>query len=131
MVHINQNGCRAEKSRLAHPNIHGLEMPNALMIAGEAFNPEDTLFMPQAVGLCKFSFEILDAYGNKLWEWDSEQIPDGLDDQGSPAPGQGWDGRLNGVHVSRNVYIWRIKEAVFTGCLPYDGPRQGTVTIVR
>jgi PKD repeat protein len=104
----------------------GLFVPNA-------FNPGNpdaqvALFLPKGIGLYTYHVEILDNWGNAIWE--SDKIEDG-------SPAEGWDGTKNGVLLPQGVYIWRIR-AVFTNGATWQGMeingknhREGSVTLIQ
>jgi len=125
-THINDNGCSARDTLQIHPHIHGLYVPDAILPAGEAPNNE---FQVQAFGLCEFHIALYNHWGNKVWEWNSATEGHDLDAKGQPIGG--WDGKLKGLDIDRNVLIWRIHNVKFTGCKRYKGPTQGTLTIIR
>ncbi len=129
MVQSNPNGCRDTVQKWLEPQVHGLFMPNAIIPADP-----DTListFQAQAKGLCRLQFAVYNKWGNIIYEYDTEQeevlTPDGT-------PTGGWRGTVNGQAVDNGVYIWRIQQAIFTGCeelLRERSDRQGTVTVIR
>ncbi|MEO0896273.1 MAG: PKD domain-containing protein [Bacteroidota bacterium] len=125
-IHINENGCSAVDSALIHPNIHGLYIPDAIIPKGQA---PDNEFQVRAFGLCKLHIALYNHWGNKVWEWNSENDSNYFDEQGRPVGG--WDGKLKGLDIERNVFIWRIHDVKFTGCKPYKGPTQGTLTVIN
>lgn len=104
----------------------GLFVPNA-------FNPgnpdaEVALFLPKGIGLFSYHVEILDNWGNAIWE--SDKIEDGR-------PAEGWDGTKDGEMMPQGVYIWKIR-AVFTNGATWQGMeidgknhREGSVTLIQ
>jgi PKD repeat protein len=126
LTQINENGCTAIDTGYVHPHIHGLYVPNAIIPSGEAL---DNQFQVRAFGLCKLHIALYNHWGNKVWEWNSAVEGNDFDPQGQPLGG--WDGTLNGLDVGRNVLIWRIHEVKFSGCKTYDGPTQGTLTVIH
>jgi gliding motility-associated-like protein len=63
-----------------------------------AFTPDENLlndyFMPIAIGVINYEFEIFDRWGEKLFKTNN--------------PKQGWNGYFKGQECKQDVYVWRI-----------------------
>ncbi|MGQ1909707.1 PKD domain-containing protein [Marinifilum sp. RC60d5] len=104
----------------------GLFVPNAFNPGNP--DPQVSLFLPKGIGLFKYHIEILDSWGNFIWE--SEKIEEGR-------PAEGWDGTKDGEVMPQGVYIWKIR-AVFKNGVSWQGMkingkyyREGSVTLIQ
>jgi gliding motility-associated-like protein len=63
-----------------------------------AFTPDENLlndyFMPIAIGVINYEFEIFNKWGEKLFS--------------TKNPKQGWNGYFKGQECKQDVYVWRI-----------------------
>lgn len=115
-------GC-SDTARLALvTGAYGLFVPDAFIPDG----PQDeawTFFLPVGVGLQEYEISVFNKWGNKVWSSTS------LDADGRPD--EAWNGEAMDAPVHNNVYVWRIRRAVFKNGARYQGPREGTVTVIR
>jgi len=98
----------------------GLFMPNAL-------SPESPFegvreFKAIGAGLIEFHLVIYDTWGNLIWETT-------VLDKGVPV--EAWDGTLKGKSLPPDVYVWHLKKAIFADGEEYNGPRYGSITLIR
>lgn len=119
--------CKDSISKTIEINLmSGLFVPNA-------FNPGNpnyqvASFLPKGIGLYTYHVEIIDNWGNLIWQ--SDKIEDGR-------PAEGWDGTKNGEILPQGVYIWKIR-AVFKNGASWQGMningenhREGSVTLIQ
>jgi len=98
----------------------GLFLPNAFSPGN--LSEEVREFKAVGIGLIKYHLLVYDTWGNKLWETDELE-------RGVPA--EGWDGTLDGKPLMPDVYVWHLKEAIFKDGSTYEGPRYGTITLIK
>ena len=98
----------------------GLFLPNAFSPGNLSEDVRE--FKAVGIGLIKYHLLVYDAWGNQLWE--TEKLERG-------APAEGWDGTLNGKPLIPDVYVWHLKEAIFKDGTAYEGPRYGTITLIK
>jgi len=98
----------------------GLFMPNALSPGDPSKGVSE--FKAIGTGLIKFDLVIYDTWGNQIWE--TTQLERGT-------PGESWDGTFNGKPLPPDVYVWHLKEAVFKDGKAYEGPRYGSITLIK
>jgi len=97
-----------------------LHIPNAM--APNAGAGEYAVFFPKGVGLEEYHIAIYSTWGDLIWE--STALQDGV-------PTEFWDGTINGRLVSQDVFVWKVHEARFVGGREWNGPREGSVTVIR
>lgn len=126
---VNEYGCRDSVYQEHRSYKGGLYFPNSFI--PHSSNPKVSHFNGVGVGLKEYRLEILDLYGNKIWE--TTALEDGM-------PSEGWDGRnKDGKLLPQGVYVWRAKavffsEDVWTGKNNRSGKpqtTQGTVLLLR
>lgn len=94
---IGANGCADDTLLTITPTFFkGLWIPTGL-------SPENglgdvRLFKPAGAGLKEYHVQIFSQHGELIWE--SQLLDDGR-------PAEAWDGRLNGVVVPQDVYVWK------------------------
>lgn len=98
----------------------GLFMPNAL-------SPESPFegvreFKAIGAGLIEYHLVIYDTWGNLIWE--TTEL-----NRGEPV--EAWDGTLKGKALPPDVYVWHLKKAIFADGEEYNGPRYGSITLIR
>ncbi len=88
----NKYGCNDTLSRLVKI------LPEFRFWAPNAFTPDENLlndqFMPIAIGVINYNFEIFDRWGEKLFKTND--------------PKQGWNGFYRGQKCKQDVFAWRI-----------------------
>jgi len=108
----------------------GLFVPNAFAPESGTADALYSVFLPAGISLDRYRLEIYDTWGTLLWY--SEALQEGR-------PSEGWDGKVNGIDLPADVYIWKIS-AWFTDGKPWTGQRRepgspprttGTVTLIR
>lgn len=126
---VNEFGCRDSLYLDYRSYQGGLYFPNTFI--PHSTNPKVNHFNGVGMGLKEYRLEILDLYGNKIWE--TTALSMGM-------PSEGWDGRNSqGKLMPQGVYIWRAKavffsEDVWTGDNNRSGKpqsTQGTVLLLR
>jgi PKD repeat protein len=125
----NEYGCRDTVTGEHHAFKSGLYFPDTFVPHSE--NGAVNNFRGIGMGLKEYHLEVLDLYGNKIWE--SRILEDGM-------PAEGWDGtNPNGELLPQGVYMWRAKavffsEDVWTGSNNPSGQvqsTQGAVLLLR
>jgi PKD repeat protein len=94
----------------------GLFVPSAF--SPDNMNEEVAVFKPKGTNLKTYRVEIFDRWGNSLW------VSTKLDEKGSPV--EAWDGKLHGVVMKQDVYIWQIS-ASFKDGTTWDGSNAGNM----
>ncbi|MEL7339629.1 MAG: hypothetical protein AAGM67_04015, partial [Bacteroidota bacterium] len=79
-------------------------------------------FWPKGVGLREYEIAIYTIWGDRVWH--SSSLQDGI-------PNEWWDGTLDGQLASVDVFVWKVHRAVFEDGREWDGPREGTLTLIR
>jgi hypothetical protein len=91
------NGCVDDTLITIEPTfLKALYIPNG-------FSPEQgigdvRLFKPKGVGLKEYRIQVFSTYGQLLWE--STALEEGQ-------PAQAWDGKIGGVLLPQDVYVWK------------------------
>jgi len=101
---------------------------NGQVFVPNAFSPEvgigeSAIWKPKGLAMKEYHVEIFSTYGQLLWE--SSALENGQ-------PSEGWDGRLKGVILPQDVYVWKIR-AIFTNGKAWDGmkdPKTGKKSIM-
>jgi gliding motility-associated-like protein len=94
--------------------------PDVTVFVPTAFSPEGTgpkdnnMFKAVVNGEKSFHIQILNRWGEKLWETTDKNAA--------------WDGKSRGEDVQQDVYMWVIKVAAFDG---EEYTYEGTVTLLR
>jgi gliding motility-associated-like protein len=94
--------------------------PDVTVFVPTAFSPEGTgpkdnnVFKAVVNGEKSFHIQILNRWGEKLWETTDKNAS--------------WDGKSRGEDVQQDVYMWVIKVAAFDG---EEYTYEGTVTLLR
>ena len=108
----------------------GLSVPNAFAPEAVTADALYSFFLPAGVSIQRYRLEIYDTWGTLLWH--TEALEEGR-------PSEGWDGKVNGIDLPADVYVWKIS-AWFTDGTPWTGQRRergspprttGTVTLIR
>jgi gliding motility-associated-like protein len=108
------NGCTASDTVEIAKDCY-LDLPNVFSPNGDGTND---YFWPRQLlseGLVRFSMNIYNRWGQKIWETTS------LD-------GRGWDGKFSGVDQPTGVYIYRVDAEFRNG---YRERYQGNLTLLR
>ena len=98
----------------------GLFMPNAL--SPDNPSEEVRIFKTIGAGLIEYHLVIYDTWGNLIWE--TTRLDNGV-------PAEGWDGSLKGKPLPPDVYVWHLKKAIFADGKEYEGPRYGSITLIK
>jgi len=119
------NGCTDTLiQELVPTNFGNLYIPNAFAPkAGDPNRDLFTVFKPIGIGLEKFEIAVYTTWGKRIWY--STQ----LDELGQPD--EFWDGAGFTEVANPEVLIWKVHEATFKGGYNWQGPREGTLTIIR
>jgi PKD repeat protein len=123
MISRNNIGCADTVQDTLSTGAYGLFVPSAFMPdqdTTEAFS----YFLPVGIGLSRYQLAVYDQWGNLVFQTSRLSAPLGR-------PNERWDGRIRGEPATSNVFIWRILEARYLNGAEYDGPREGTVTLIR
>jgi len=98
----------------------GLFMPNAI----SPDNPFEGVreFKAIGAGLIEFHLVVYDTWGNLIWE--TTELDEGV-------PVEAWDGTLKGKSLPPDVYVWHLKKAIFADGEEYNGPRYGSITLIK
>lgn len=131
LIAIGANGCADTLIKpLDLRFFGGLVVPNAFAPESGTADALYSVFLPAGISLERYRLEIYDTWGTLLWY--SEALQEGR-------PSEGWDGKVNGIDLPADVYIWKIS-AWFTDGTPWTGQRRepgspprttGTVTLIR
>lgn len=79
-----------------------------------------TVFFPKGIGLAEYEIAIYTRWGTRIWHSTA------LDDRGKPA--EWWDGQ---GFDHPEVFIWKVHKAIFENGDYWQGPREGSVTLIR
>ncbi|MEL6842348.1 MAG: PKD domain-containing protein, partial [Bacteroidota bacterium] len=121
LVVFNDLGCSDTIIRTVNPTSFGcLQIPNAL--APLAGSGDYNKFWPKGVGLQEYEIAIYTIWGDRVWH--STSLEDGI-------PNEWWDGTIEGQLATVDVFVWKVHRAVFDDGREWDGPREGTVTLIR
>ena len=116
------NGCTDTLVQRMVPRAAGrLFVPSAL--APNIGQGDDALFLPKGVGLKQYHIAVYNHWGNLVWESTA------VDEAGAPA--EGWNGRINGVLVNGNVFVWKVHAATFIDGTSWPEKKEGTLTLIR
>jgi hypothetical protein len=102
---------------------YGLWIPNVLHPGAGGQADLFTQFKPLGIGLAEFEIAVYNKYGNIVW------ASSALDGEG--APSEAWDGRINGSLTTMEVFGWKVLKARFRDGAEWNGPREGSVTVLR
>lgn len=85
--------------------------PSGSLYVPNVFAPESTFdgtafFKPKGNKLAEYRLEIFSTYGQLIWQTDA--LIDG-------SPAEGWDGRMNGVLMPQDMYVWKIRAKFSNG----------------
>ena len=97
-----------------------LHIPNAMMPKGGP--GEYSLFKPKGLGLEEYHIAVYTTWGELVWE--SRALEGG-------EPTESWDGTIRGELASQNVFVWKVHRARFVGGREWNGPREGSLTLIR
>ena len=132
LVAYTNEGCTdTARQTLLLNGINGLHVPTALapltgtqpMAGNPASGDLYTVFYPRGIGLEKYHITVYTRWGELVWE--STELVDGV-------PAAWWDGTdSKGKLMNSGVYIWHVKEAIYTDGSDYKGDRTGNVTLIR
>jgi PKD repeat protein len=121
LTSLNEYNCKNTLEKpISFDLFKGLFMPNALS-PGDASKGVSE-FKAVGTGLIKFHLVIYDTWGNLIWE--TTKLERGM-------PVEAWDGTLKGKPLPPDVYVWHLKEAVFKDGKAFDGPRYGSITLIK
>lgn len=97
-----------------------LMLPNALAPANASQGVRE--FKATGSGLREYDLVIYDTWGNLIWE--TTRLEDGK-------PAESWDGTYNGKSLPPDVYVWHLKKVVNADGSPYNGPRYGSILLIK
>ncbi len=109
-----ENGCVDDTLITIEPDfMKALYIPNG-------FSPEQgigdvRLFKPKGVGIKEYHIQVFSTYGQLLWESTALE-------KGQPA--QSWNGKLDGVILPQDVYVWKAS-AIFEDGSVWQGVDDG------
>lgn len=119
---VSTKGCKDTVSQALGVDYNGqVFVPNAF--SPEVGIGESAIWKPKGLAMKEYHVEIFSTYGQLLWE--SSALENGQ-------PSEGWDGRLKGVILPQDVYVWKIR-AIFTNGKAWDGmkdPKTGKKSIM-
>ncbi len=131
LIATGANGCEDTLIRPLDLNFFGgLQVPNAFAPESGTSSDLFSVFLPLGISLERYRLDIYDTWGILLWS--TEALQEGR-------PSEGWDGKVNGIDLPADVYIWKI-DALFTDGRPWIGQKResgspprttGTVTLIR
>jgi PKD repeat protein len=119
---VSDKGC---KDTVNHPlgvDYSGqVYVPN--VFAPEVGIGEAGIFKPKGLAMREYHIQIFSTYGQLLWESTALE---------NNQPSEGWDGRLKGVILPQDIYVWKIR-AIFTNGKAWEGmadPKTGKKSIM-
>ncbi len=100
---VSNKGCKDTISQPLGVDYTGqVYVPN--VFSPEVGIGESAIWKPKGLAMKEYHVEVFSTYGQLLWE--SSALENGQ-------PSEGWDGRLKGVILPQDVYVWKIR-AIFT-----------------
>lgn len=119
---VSDKGCKDTISQPIGVDYTGqLYVPN--VFSPEVGIGESAIWKPKGLAMKEYHVEVFSTYGQLLWE--STALENGQ-------PTEGWDGRVKGVILPQDVYVWKIR-AIFTDGKAWPGmkdPKTGKRAIM-
>ncbi|MEM7655727.1 MAG: hypothetical protein AAF399_06320 [Bacteroidota bacterium] len=120
---VTLSACVSANGSLEAPNfVSTIFIPNAMHLSASSTQVPFSRFQPQGQGLQSYHIAVYSTWGDLVWE--SSALEKGR-------PSEYWDGTIGGQPAKGNVFVWKLHEITFEDGKEYEGPREGTLTVIR